>query len=93
MNKKTLTRTWRAAFTLKNKDGHTVLRGYSEHVWIKSDEDADEDMLHFSADSMSKPIGEICQIVADLGGTFEYDGWLDAYVPMSCVWSITFEPK
>lgn len=93
MNKRNLTRTYCASFTLKDKNGHNVFGGYSEHVWIKSDEDADEDMLHFSADSMDKPIGELCQIVADLGGTFEYDGWVDAYVPISCVQSIAFEPE
>lgn len=92
MNKRNLTRTYCASFTLKDKNGHIVLGGYSEHVWIKSDEDADEDMLHFAADSMTLSIGEICQIVADLDGSFDYDcGWLDAYVPMSCVQSIAFE--
>lgn len=90
---KNLTRTWCASFTLKYKDGSNALGGYSEHVWIKSDEDADEDMLHFSLDSIDKPVGEVCQIVADLGGTFEWDGWLDAYVPMSRVQSIAFMPE
>lgn len=91
MTGKNLTRTYCASFILIYADGRKAFEGYSEHVWIKSAEDADEDMLHFSLDSIGKPIGEVCQVVADLGGTFEWDGWLDAYVPISRVQSIAFE--
>lgn len=82
-----------AAFILI-KDGEIRLDGYSEHIWIDKKENfAGEtmDMLHFAADSMTMPIGEICQIVADLGGIFNYDGWLDAYVPLKYVSNIAFE--
>ena len=85
--------TYCASFILA-KDGETRLNGYSEHVWIDQKRDPDGenmDMLHFAADSMTLPIGEICQIVADLGGVFEYDGWLDAYVPLKYVSHIAFE--
>lgn len=71
-----------------------VFSGYSEQVWIadRMDREGREtDMLHFAADSLDMPIGEICQVVADLGGSIDFDnGWLDAYVPMSQVQSITF---
>lgn len=82
-----------AAFILV-KDKETRLNGYSEHVWIDQKETFDGetmDMLHFAADSMTLPIGELCQIVADLGGVFKYDGWLDAYVPLKYVSNIVFE--
>ena len=75
-------------------DGKAVVfSGYSAHVWIDQVETFDgkkADMLHFAADSLDMPIGEICQIVANLGGVFNYDGWVDAYVPMQCVQSIDF---
>lgn len=88
--------TYCANFTLVNKDGRVVFEGYSEHVWIDQRalnyyDDAQIDMLHFSLDSMNMPIGEVCQIVADLGGVFEWAEWLDAYVPMQRVQSIAFE--
>ena len=77
------------------KDGQTVLEGYSEHVCIDQKVETFDgnkvDMLHFSLDSMDRSIGEICQIVADLGGVFEWDGWLDAYVPLKNVSYIAFE--
>lgn len=92
LGKWTLSRTYCANFTLKYEDGQTALEGYSEHVWMRITNEADEeDMLHFSLDSIDKPVGEICQIVADLGGEFEWDGWLDAYVPLSKVQRIAFE--
>lgn len=72
-----------------------IFSGYSEHVWIedKMDREGREaDMLHFAADSLDMSIGAICQVVADLGGSIDYEGgWLDAYVPMQCVRSIAFE--
>ena len=87
-----------ASFILKGKapDGKPVeFRGYSEHVWVGQVETFDgkkADMLHFAADSLDMPIGEICQVVADLEGIISFDrSWLDAYVPMSCVQSIAFE--
>lgn len=74
-----------------------VFSGRSEQVWIadRMDREGREtDMLHFAADSLDIPIGEICQVVADLGGSIDFDnGWLDAYVPMACVQSITFKPE
>lgn len=86
-----------AKFILKGKapDGSKLIfHGYSEHVWIaekQGQEGRKTDMLHFAADSMALSIGEICQAVTDLGGSFDYDcGWLDAYVPMSCVRLLTF---
>lgn len=82
-----------AAFILV-KDGEIRLNGYSEHTWIDQKENSDGetmDMLHFAADSMTLSIGELCQIVADLGGVLEYDGWLDAYVPLKYVSNIAFE--
>lgn len=87
-----------AEFKLRgtSPDGRAVVfSGYSEHVWIGEVSGRDgnaTDMLHFAADSLDMPIGEICQIVADLNGKIDYEGkWLDAYVPMRCVRSITFE--
>lgn len=90
--------TYCAKFILKGKtpDGNKlVFHGYSEHVWIDEKTDGEgrkADYMHFSADSMTLSIGEICQAVIDLGGRFEYDyGWLDAYVPMSCVRLLVFD--
>ncbi len=87
-----------AEFSLRGKDPNgkeIIFKGYSEHVWIGEKRDREgnkRDMLHFAADSLHMPIGEICQVVADLDGTIDYDcDWLDAYVPMCCVRSITFE--
>ena len=85
--------TYCASFILV-KDGETRLNGYSEHVFIDQKENSNGetmDMLHFAADSLDMSIGEICQVVADLGGIFEYDGWLDAYVPLKYVSHIAFE--
>ena len=85
--------TYCASFMLR-KDGIDMLHGYSEHIFIDQKETSDGetmDMLHFAADSMTLPIGELCQIVADLGGVIEYDGWLDAYVPLKYVSHIAFE--
>lgn len=87
-----------ASFSLRGKapDGKLVeFQGYSEHVWIdeKTDREGREaDYMHFAADSLDMPIGEICQVVSELGGRFDYDcAWLDAYVPMTCVCQIAFE--
>ena len=97
-----------AEFKLKGtspRGKEVVFSGYSEHVWIVGEADKEDwvtDMLHFAADSLNMSIGEICQIVADLGGSIDYVascvvadgtqryGWLDAYVPLSCVQSIAF---
>lgn len=90
--------TYCATFTLKGKapDGKPVeFEGYSELVWIDertNREGREADYMHFAADSLNMPIGEICQIVSELGGQFNYDcAWLDAYVPMHVVSQITFE--
>lgn len=89
-----------AEFKLRgtSPDGKAVVfSGYSEHVWIeeKTDREGREaDYMHFAADSLDTPIGEICQVVSELGGRFDYDcAWLDAYVPMQCVQTIAFEHK
>ena len=94
MMTRNLTRTYCASFTLKYPNGHNAVGVFSEHVYIMSVERLEEDMLHFALDSMEEPVGTKCQIVADLGCHFDYDNaWLDAYVPMSCVQSIVFQPE
>lgn len=89
-----------AEFKLRgtSPDGKAVVfSGYSEHVWIEEKVDREgreADYMHFAADSLDMPIGDICQVVSELGGRFDYDcAWLDAYVPMRCVQSIAFEHR
>ena len=90
---KGLTNTYCAMFTLEGSNiyGEKVIySSYSEHVYIVADPDG-IDYMHFSADCETAPIGELCQVVADLGGAFQYNGWFDAYVPMSRVRSVEFD--